>query len=150
MTITRENLPGGGWADLRDPAEIPERLRRPIRAIQMKLARDPAFAAVVKAAQKKGVQAVKDIDETAAAQMATQMGDDSAAALDELNDRLILARVAGWSYGPEVSVDGLLDLPGPAYDRLKELCAAGALDGGVDLSPSQDENSPTAPSTASA
>lgn len=148
MTIKRENLPGDGWADLRDPAEIPERLRRPIRAIQMKLARDPAFASVVKAAQAKGVEAVKDIDEAEAAQMATQMGDESAAALDELNDRAILARVIGWSYGPEVTVDALLDLPGPAYDRLKELCAEGALDSGPDFSPSQDENSPTAPSIA--
>lgn len=149
MTIKRENLPDGGWADLRDRADISERLRRPIRAIQMKLARDPAFASVVKAAQAKGIHGVKDLDEGEAAEMAAQMGDESAAALDELNDRLILARVAGWSYGDEVTADALLDLPGPAYDRLKELCAEGALEG-TDFGPSQDENSPTLPSTASA
>lgn len=147
MTIKRENLPGGGWADLRDEAEIPERLRRPVRAIQMKLARDPAFAAVIAEASKKGVAAVKGIDPTEAAQMASQMGDEAAGLLDELNDRLIIARVMGWSYDADVSMDALLDLPGPDYDRLKELCAEGALEG-TDFGPSQDENSPTVPSTA--
>nr|WP_202447227.1 hypothetical protein [Streptomyces sp. SID5468] len=141
-------MPDGGWADLRDPADISERLRRPIRAIQMKLAKDPAFAEVVKAAQAKGAQAVREMDEAAAAQVAAQMGDESAGLLDELNDRAILARVAGWSYGPEVTADALLDLPGPTYDRLKALCAAGALDGGPDFSASQAEDSPTVPSTA--
>lgn len=149
MTIKRENLPGGGWADLRDMAEVSERLRRPIRAIQIKLARDPAFGGVVAEASKKGVDAVKGIGEAEAAQMVTQMGDESAALLDELNDRAIIARVVGWSYDEPVSMDALLDLPGPAYDQLKALCAEGALQG-TDFGPSQDENSPTVPSTASA
>lgn len=147
MTIKRENLPGGGWADLRDPADIPERLRRPARAIQMKLARDPAFGGVVAEASKKGVAALKDIGEAEAAQMMAQMGDESAGLIDELNDRLIVARVVGWSYEAPVSMDALLDLPGPDYDRLKELCAEGALEG-TDFGPSQDEESPTVPSTA--
>lgn len=149
MSIYRQNLPDGGWADLRDMAEVSERLRRPIRAIQIKLARDPAFADVVAEAAKKGAQAVKGMAEDEAAKMASQMGDESAGLLDELNDRLIIARVVGWSYDADVSMDALLDLPGPAYDRLRELCADGALQG-TDFGPSQDENSPTAPSTASA
>lgn len=149
MTIKRENLPGGGWADLRDMAEVSERLRRPIRAIQMKLAKDPAFAGVVAEASKKGVDAVKGMAEAEAAQMVAQMGDESAGLLDELNDRAIIARVVGWSYEAPVSLDALLDLPGPDYDRLKELCADGALEG-TDFGPSQDEASPTVPSTASA
>lgn len=149
MSIHHEELPGGGWADLRDTAEVSERLRRPIRAIQMKLARDPAFSGVVAEAAKKGVDAVKGMAEAEAAQMVAQMGEESAGLLDELNDRLIVARVMGWSYGPDVSLDALLDLPGPAYDRLKELCAEGALEG-TDFSVSQEEGSPTVPSTASA
>jgi hypothetical protein len=149
VSIHREQLPNGGWADLRDNAEVSERLRRPIRAIQIKLAKDPAFAGVVAEAAKKGPDAVKDMAESEAAKMATEMGDESAALLDELNDRCIMARVAGWSYEVPVTLDALLDLPGPAYDRLKQLCAEGALEG-TDFSPSQDENSPTVPSTASA
>lgn len=150
MSITRHELPGGGWADLRDQADVTERLRRPVRAIQMKLARDPAFKDVVADASKKNVTSMGDIDESEALSMATAMGDESLGLMDELNDRLVIARVAGWSYEGEVTLDGLQDLPGPVYDKLRELCAEGALQQGPDFSPTTEADSPTEPSTASA
>ncbi|MGW7424427.1 hypothetical protein ACWGJB_31100 [Streptomyces sp. NPDC054813] len=150
MSITRHQMPDQGWADLREPAEVPERLRRPVRTIQMKLAQNPAFANVVKDAQAKGVKALNDIDEAQAVEMASVMGDEALGLMDDLNDRLIISRVAGWSYGDEVSLDALQDLPGSVYDKLKEMCAEGALDGGPDFSPSTEADSPTEPSTASA
>jgi len=139
-------LTSGGWADLRDPAEVPERLRRPVRRLQMALAANPAFASVVKDATTKGVAAVEEISDEQAAEMVAQMG-DSYDLIDQLNDRLVLQRVMGWSFGPDVTLDALQDLPGAAYDELRALCADGALDTGVDTSPSQDEASPTVPST---
>lgn len=148
MSITRHQLPGGAWADLRDPAEVPERLRRPVRAIQMRLAKDPAFSSVVQDATAKGVQQASDIDDSQAVAMMTAMGDEAAGLLDELNDRLIVSRVVGWSFEAPVGMDGLLDLPGPVYDQLRELCAEGALQSGPDFSPSTDPESPTGPSTA--
>ncbi|MFI2184618.1 hypothetical protein [Streptomyces sioyaensis] len=147
MTITRHQLPGDAWADLRDTADVSERLRRPIKAIQMKLARDPAFAGVVAKAKADGVASMADIDETEAADMATAIGEESLALMDDLSDRLILSRVAGWSFGPEVTADALLDLPGGAYDALKELCAEDGLQAGPDFAPSTDPASPTGPST---
>ncbi|MFE8944497.1 hypothetical protein [Streptomyces sp. NPDC007856] len=150
MAIHRHQLPGGAWADLRDASEVSERLRRPVRAIQMKLAQNPAFAGVVKDAQDKGVKQMDDIDESDALKMAQDMGDEAFALMDDLNDRLILSRVAGWSFDFPVTLDTLQDLPGPAYDKLKEVCADGALDNGPDFSPSTEAESPTAPSTASA
>ncbi|MET7982521.1 hypothetical protein [Streptomyces sp. NPDC005281] len=150
MSISRHQLPGDGWADLRAMDEVPERLRRPVRTIQMKLAQNPAFAEVVKDAQSSGVKAVQDIDEAQAVQMAAAMGDDALELMDDLNDRLIVSRVVGWSYGPEVTLDALQDLPGKVYDQLKEICAEGALAAGPDFSPSTEANSPTEPSTASA
>ncbi|MEV8031385.1 hypothetical protein [Streptomyces sp. NPDC086182] len=150
MSISRHQLPDEGWADLRAMDEVPERLRRPVRTIQMKLAQNPAFAEVVKSAQGSGVTALQDIDEAKAVQMATAMGDDALQMMDDLNDRLIISRVAGWSYGGEITLDALQDLPGKVYDKLKEICAEGALDGGPDFSPSTEADSPTEPSTASA
>ncbi|HWU23265.1 MAG TPA: hypothetical protein VN088_17130 [Nocardioides sp.] len=147
MSIHRQQLPGGGWADLRDTTDVPERLRRPVRTLQMRLAKDPAFAQVVAGAKDKGVKALDDIDEAQAVEMVAEIGADSMTLMDDLNDRLVLSRVVGWSYGEEVTVDALQDLPGPVYDRLRELCAQGALDG-TDFSPSQDQESPTVPSTA--
>jgi hypothetical protein len=147
MTISRHQLPGDGWVDMRDAADVSERLRRPVRAIQMKLAANPAFKDVIADAKKKGVTSLDDIDEQQAIGMVAQMG-DAADQMDELNDRLIISRVAGWSYDSDVSLDALQDLPGPVYDKLKEMCAEGALEGGPDFSPSQDNESPTVPSTA--
>lgn len=148
--MQRKHLKSGAWADLREPADVPERLRRPVRRIQMLLAQNPAFADVVKDATAKGVAAVRDIAENQAAQMVTKMGETAFDLMDQLNDRAVLARVAGWSFGPEVTLDALLDLPAADYDELRELCAEGALETGPDFSPSQDEASPTGPSTASA
>lgn len=148
MSITRHQLPAGGWADLRETAEVPERLRRPVRTLQMRLAQNPAFATVVEGAKKDGVKAMTDIDEAQAVELATAMGDDAIALMDDLNDRLVISRVAGWSYGAEVTLDALQDLPGAVYDKLKELCAEGALETGPDFSPSTEASSPTEPSTA--
>lgn len=150
MSITRHQMPDDGWADLRETADVPERLRRPVRTIQMKLAQNPAFKDVVDDAKKKGVKAMEDIDEAQAVEMASVMGDEALALMDDLNDRLIISRVAGWSYSDEVTLDTLQDLPGAVYDKLKEMCAEGALAGGPDFSPSTDADSPTEPSTASA
>lgn len=150
--IHREQLPEGAWADLRDPTDIPERLRRPIRRIQMRLARDPAFAGVIEEAQTKGIEAVQaavaGADEAEAFRLAASMGDDAMDLMDDLNDRAVLARVIGWSFGPDVTLDTLQELPGPLYDRLRELCAEGVLSEGTSFDPSPDPASPTVPSTA--
>lgn len=149
--IHRETLPDGGWADLRDAADVPERLRRPVRTLQMMLAADPAFGKVVADAKAKGVEAVRaGVDEAEALQMVEAMGRESFERMDELNDALVVSRVVGWSYDPPVTRDALLDLPGAVYDHLRKICADGALDDtGPDFSPSQDPASPTVPSTVS-
>lgn len=142
-------LKAGGTVDLRDPAEIPERLRRPLRRIQMQLASSPAFASVVKDASQRGAAAVADIPEDQAVAMVAEMGPEAFDLMDQLNDRAVLAKVMGWSFPHPVTLEGLQELSGAVYDELRELCAAGALDG-PDFSPSQDASSPTDPSTACA
>lgn len=148
MPITRKALTAGGWADLRDVADIPERLRRPIRRMQMRLAANPAFADVVKDAGDHGIATLKDLSEDQAVAMMSAMGDGAFELMDDLNDRAVIARVAGWSYGGDVTVEALQELPGAVYDELRELCADGVLDTGPDFGPSPDPDSPTAPSNA--
>ncbi|MFC1410511.1 hypothetical protein ACEZCY_14730 [Streptacidiphilus sp. N1-12] len=149
MGIERKKLPNGQWADIRDSAEVPERLQRAVRAIQMQLMKDPAFAGVVDKAKAGGVKSVEDLDDAVGEELAQEMTPEAMALLDDLNDRLIVSRVAGWSFEAEVSMDALLDLASGTYEALKELCAKGALSGSPDLSPSTDEESPTGSSTAS-
>lgn len=147
--MEHKTLTAGGTVDLRDVADIPERLRRPQRRIQMMLAANPAFSDVIKKASRTGVANVDDFSEDQAVTMVSEMGADSFELLDQLNDTAILARVMGWSFDAPVTADGLQDLPGAVYDELKALCAKGALEG-TDFSPSQDEASPTGSSTGSA
>ncbi|MFJ2575965.1 hypothetical protein [Kitasatospora aureofaciens] len=142
--MKRVNLTAGGWADLREPNEIPERLRRPVRKLQMLMAGNPAFSTVVE--QATGADGAPDVDEAQAAQMAAAMGESGIDLVFQLQDRSILQRVAGWSFG-DVTLDVLQDLAGDVYDELSELCKDPAA-GSVDLRPSMDETSPTVPSTA--
>jgi hypothetical protein len=134
------------YVDLRDPLEIPERLRRPVRKLQLLLANDGAFSEVVSDAVAKGVASVDDFTPEQTARMVSQMG-GAADLLDELNDRMVLERVMGWSFDQPVTMDGLQELPGPVYDELRELCSTNA-DAGPDFSPTPDPASPTVPSSA--
>ncbi|GAA2137756.1 hypothetical protein GCM10009760_18500 [Kitasatospora kazusensis] len=141
----------GSWVDLREPSEVPERLRRPARRLQLSLAANPAFASVIKDASAGGApRSVEDIDENEALAMAQQMGTAAFDAMDQLNDLSVVGRVMGWSFDGPVTTEALQDLPGAVYDELRALCADGALDTGLDLRPTMDDTSPIAPSTASA
>lgn len=148
--MKRENLKAGGWVDLRDQADVSERLRRPVRKLQMILAADPAFSGVVKNAAQGGITSVDDVSPGMAAEMMSTMGAGSVDMMMDLQDHAIMSRVMGWSFEFPVTLDSLQDLPGLAYDEISKLCAPGALDNGPDFSPSQDPASPTDPSTASA
>lgn len=86
----------GGWVDVREPEDVPERLRRRVTTMSSR-----------------------------AASMAGRLADDTAAAeaedvqfVLEFNDAIALCLVMGWSWDFPVTSDGLLDLPGPAYDAI--------------------------------
>ena len=121
------SLPDGAWAVLRSPSAVPERLRRPVVKAM--------FAGIA-----------------AASQTTDNVGQDALAMVDnlevysELNDLVIVARVAEWSFDLPIVLDSILDLPGNAYDHLKLVCAEGLQDMMPDFSLSNDPDSPTSPS----
>jgi hypothetical protein len=149
LDITQPNriaLPGGAWADLRPAGEITERLRRPIKKLGAKLASYPEFIKAVEDAQAK----TADGSEMTAAQqlqLAAAMG-DAFDVLEELQDRLVVAAVRGWSYGSAITVDALLDLPSAALDALREVAAPYQSALSPDFTPNQAADSPIAPSNA--
>lgn len=145
--MTRHELTAGGWVELRPAKAVPERLRRPVKAGYTRLLANRAFAETVGKAQSDGLASLADIDDDKATELVEQMA-DSLPMLDEVNDLVVVARVASWSFGDTVTVDALLDLPGEVYDELRALCAPGVQDLMPDFGPSQDEQSPTVPSTA--
>lgn len=134
MSARRVRLPADGWAELRDVRQVPERLRRPLLALHVRVAAfvDPERLAALQQA------------DTATA-LAT-LGPDMAVALEvmsQLNDLMIVAMVGEWSYEAPVTVEAVLDLPGEAYDRLRLAVAPYVTDLIPDFSPTPEKAGPT-------
>lgn len=150
---SKHDLPGG-WVLLRDPEEVTERGRRKIRSIMFDMASMPGMETIVGLAgadsavpdKEKIAAAVEANSDAIVAQMGPALG-----LIDALQDASILARVKEWSFTTEdghplpVEAESLLDLPGTAYDILKDLCKD--LPVGLDTSPSPDPKARTSSST---
>ena len=109
-----------GWAILRDPKRVTERQRRPVTRLQARVAGSDIGALL----QLKG--SLSDAEFEAEALKA--LGSEAFGLIDELNDAMIVALVERMQIDgqPEVTgltADGLLDLPGPVYDALKNATA---------------------------
>lgn len=121
-------LPDGEWALLRDPVKVPERLRRPVMTLTTRL--QPQIKAT-KTAAEDGDDMVLDADVLER--------------FEELNDLVIVAMVAEWSFELAISPETVGDLPGDAYDVLRREAAKGIKDLLPDFSPDPDPASPTGP-----
>ena len=140
------SLPSGATADIRDVADVTERARRPLRRVQAKLGANAEFAEAVSTAQKlKGADA--DLTQAEQLQIAAGLGaafDD----LESLNDLLVAALVAGWSFEFPVSADACQDLPGRDLDALREAVSPYLPSLLPGFEPTPDPDSPIAPSGA--
>ena len=90
----------GGWVDLREPEDVPERLRRKVTNLTIE------GAPVVAGLESKEMPDAADL-----------------MFIQSFNDSLALALVANWSFAFPVTADGLLELSGPVYDEIQKLCA---------------------------
>lgn len=116
--MTRIDLPGGAWAELRDPDVVTERQRKPL------------ITAMGRASKYEG------------------MDDSGFGAILDVQDATILVMVAAWSFEAPVSAEGLLDLTGKTVDALRKACQPFQTDLMPDFSPTPDPESPSEPSTA--
>lgn len=128
----------GGTAELRDPALVSERHRRPLTRLQLQLASSP----VGELLQAKDRMS----DEDFATEVTKLIGTPAYRLLDDINDAAIVALVESWTFPCPVTLDGLLDLPGPAYDALKAETAKHVLKLLPTFTPTADPDSPTPPS----
>lgn len=117
---TRHDIPGG-WVELEDPKKVTQRKRRPVREAMVAMLRSG------KAMTELG--GLGDIDPNQlTSEQATQVAEMAVSAdllgvADEITEALIVALVDVWSFGDEVTVDALVDIPGDAYDALAALVA---------------------------
>jgi hypothetical protein len=140
----RVELPGG-WADLRPVSDITERMRRPIKRLTAKLTSYPQFMDAVKEASET-TKGGADLTPDEQLALAAGMG-DAFDALEDLQDALVVAVVRGWSWGEAVTVDAVLDLPGPALDALRTAVSPWQNAMNPNFDPTPDPASPTGPSS---
>jgi hypothetical protein len=143
--MQRISLPSGATADIRDIADVTERQRRPIKRIQTRLAGLPAFVNAVEEAKAQG----DGVELTPEQQLKIAAGMGEAFdLLEELNDSLVVALTAGWSYAFGVSVDAVQDLSGRDLDALRTAVAPYLAQLNPDFDPSPEQDSPTVASVA--
>ena len=97
----------GGWIDLREPEEVPEKLRRPI--IKMSVSGVP-FA--------EDWNDLFENPENANAESLEAMLDYGS----RFNDLVAMAFIRQWSFELPISIDALGDLPGKVYDEIANAC----------------------------
>lgn len=104
----RVELPRGNWVELRDPYEVSERERRPLKRFflakgKSKDERGGDVIATPRAPQLGGVP-VEDEDT-----------DEKLEMLESYERELMLFFATSWSFTQEITHGGLQDLPGYAY-----------------------------------
>lgn len=131
-----------GWAEVRDPRKIPDRLTETIEDAQFRLMETPAADHLADEASAAAFQ-----DRPPAEQMRL-VGRDGMHAMNELKRATILAHVTEWSFG-DVSRDVLTELPRSTVDALAEkIGAITTATGGPHLNTDVDPD-PTSPSSPS-
>jgi len=120
-------FPSGGSFTLRDPEQVPERLRRPVS--------DHLYALASK------------VDEPAATEDGAEEKFDTAliGQADALNDLLAVALIAEWTKEVPVSLDSLLDLGKGDYDTVRRVVAPLAAALLPDFSPTPESGTPSTP-----
>ena len=152
--MPRIELPKDNWAELREPDEVSERGRRPILSAITRVT--PAGWEALKKLNPEEVKAAVgsgEPNDEVVAKVSTLANDDLAA-LQAANDWCIVALVREWSFAQPITIDGALDLPGAAYDLLRDACAPAIETLFVSFEPvveagKVDPDSPFVPSTES-
>lgn len=140
----RVELPRGQHAMLRDPEDVPERLRRPYLDASERLLGFLAEAGVTDA----DIAAARGGDQDRMAAIGVKAVTGGARMIQRgVQDSLIAALVESWSYDKPVSAEAVQDLPGRAYDALCEACEPLAAALNPDFTPNPDPESPTQPSS---
>lgn len=107
----------GGWAKLRDPEDVPERLRRPLAKVQRHLLGSGVGDVLI---QREAMGEVKESDLTAL--IKPVLASDDWELLDDSGDYLIVALVEEWSFEFPISIETVQGLPGRAYKALRAEC----------------------------
>jgi hypothetical protein len=131
----------GGTVTLRDPKDVPERLRRPVIKRMTDLV-DIDWNAVPDPLPDDATDEQK-AEFTAASQKGAKELSYALDGMNDLNDVQAVAMIESWSFPQAITVDGLLDLPSASYREILELVAPLVTELMPSFGASPEPNSPT-------
>lgn len=99
----------GGWVELREPEDVPQRLRRKVISAIGSIAADSSTVAALQASATPE-------------EMVASVGGNSFDTFLGLQDVAILALVSAWSFGPQVDAATFDEIGGRAVDDMATLC----------------------------
>jgi len=142
----RIDLPNDNWAELREPSEVSERGRRPVVSSLNRVSQE-GWKVLGNLTESQVTDAVAN---TEAKEATLGLPAADLEAIQTANDQCIVALVREWSYKLPLTIDGCLDLPGPAYDKLRDACAPAVQSLFISFEPTVNEpDSPFVPSSES-
>lgn len=114
------DLGNGAWAKLRDPQDVTERNRRPLAKIQRVIAGTPIGSVLLERELERPGEEITE-DEMGKI-LRPFLGDEAMDKFEDSDDLLIYALVEEWSIDSPITVETIQDLPGRAYDALRDAC----------------------------
>lgn len=149
---TRIDLPGGGWAEIKDPDDLTHGDRKRLRRYSMNAAGIYGKVGPIRDSMAAVVRGVDDIPEEVAARLGAILDADDLDTLDDMQAAFIVVWTAAWGLapgttGPPLTMETVDDLPPRIFDALAKATTKlgdGSLDTSVEGA--GDETSPTVPS----
>jgi hypothetical protein len=141
---TEHTFPSGSHYVLREPGDVPERIRRKFTKAQTALykrMRDAQAPDALRlpAEAMQGEAPEMNLDESA------MFDTDFLDLADEVNDQLALALLVSWTKEAPISLDAILDLPKKDYDHLRASVAPLMNHLVPDYDPTPEAGTPTTP-----
>ena len=120
MSQSTVDLGKHGTATLRDPSDVPEKARRVAHRAQIAV---QAFMEELKTRGEVPADLdVSEVDEATTRRIGLLTTLEHPELMEDLSDAVIVALVEAWPFAAPITVDGVRELPGAAYDALRAAC----------------------------
>lgn len=129
--MSTHTAPSGFTFTLRLPQAVPERLRRPVAAKLVELA--------------KAFEPVSDGTSDQADTSDWSLSPEDLERADDLNDLLALALILSWSAEVPITLEALLDLPAGDYAAIRAAAAPQVVKMMPDFTPTPEPGTPSTP-----
>jgi len=143
--VKKIDLPGeDNWAKLRDPEEVPEKLRRPLLALQRR-------SLVALGEELVSIEGRQPTAAEAWRSLKARVDSGELELEEQIEDRIVVAFVADWSYELPVTPESVGELPAGVVKALRKACEPliGPLLGETTDDDVLDPQSPTVPANGS-